>query len=676
MGTLIVLAALAAAPAAVEVRLDPPSTVCFAPQKAVVTVVNNGDATLTAQVGLLIAMPFGGQQQPAATTLVAAHGQARVELTYELYEPGRHTFTVTVNAGGAEAAKCQSEVEVPEPANPPALYPNYYRGRPDLPRPTGVEPVVSIGDDNRLYLQGKPWFPLGIYHTPQSEADARELAAAGFDLVTVGELPPAALRPVLDRLGGWGLRAWVPLASQLQFAEGDVAAKKADIAALVAGVGDHPTLALWESIDEPAWGGTPAWGLRAGYEYLRALDPRRPIWTNHAPRNRVATLAFYNQATDIAGCDIYPVPTPQTQSDLPNKTLGVVGDETNKNRHAVRDEKPVFMVLQGFAWRCLENRDDPQAVYPTFEQSRFMAYDAIVSGARGLLWWGIQATPRPSPFWSDLKALVSELHALKPILEAPDDDDGLRALRSLGNGLSYADRHWNGHRFLLAVNAGTAPASIGKSHPGGKWHCLFGDPGLVAADGDFIVTVPPGGVRVVTDDPDFNPVRGDWSAEGRAARPPQPLPTEPGNAIPNPGFEVDADGLPAGWEVRLPFTVSRDTQVAHSGQASLRIDSPAAGATPLAVLNGITVKPDTKYRLSGWMRSDTPGVSARFYAEWHNASGWHGFILPWTQPSAEWREFSVAGLTSNNPEGRLYVVVQAKDQGRVWFDDLALRPEP
>jgi len=108
------------------------------------------------------------------------------------------------------------------------------------------------------------------------------------------------------------------------------------------------------------------------------------------------------------------------------------------------------------------------------------------------------------------------------------------------------------------------------------------------------------------------------------------------------------------------------------GAAALRIDSPEAGANPLAVLTGIAVKPDTRYRLTGWMRSDTPGVQGRFYAEWANASGWHSFVLPWTEPSAEWRQFSVEVDTAHNPEGRLYIVVQAMDKGRVWFDDLAL----
>jgi len=680
-----------AAPAAVQVRLDPPAAVCFTPQTAVVHVTNDGDAPAALSVRLAIGMPFGGIQQRGAAVIAAAHGTAETKLLYELYEPGRHTFTVTASEGGKEVAKSDTVVDVPGSPNVPWRFPNYYRqelrtetngkivvdrhpGAADVvPKPADVHPVVEIGADNRLFKGGRPWFPIGLYLTPTSERSAKELADAGFDLVSVGVMPPAALRHVLDLLQSWGLYAWVPVSDLLQFADGDPAQKKAELSALVAGVGDHPALALWESMDEPAWNGQPAWGLQEGYRFLRALDPRRPIWTNHAPRNRVQTLAFYNQATDIAGCDIYPVPTPQTQSDQTNKTLGVVGDETAKNILAVRGEKPVFMVLQGFAWRALNNRADPEAVYPTLAQSRFMAYDAIIAGASGILYWGVNYTPRPSPFWSDLKSVVSELHGLKPFLEAPRE--GVEAdIAPEGSPVRYLARRVSGHVTLLLVNRSEKEATVKVTVAGarGPWRCLFGDPAPRAVGRGLALTLPPWGARAVTDVPAWNPVRRDYSAEARTARPPQPLPTEPGNAIPNPGFEADDDGTPAGWDARLPFTVFRDTAVKRSGEASLRIESPGAGATPLAVMQSIVVKPNKEYRLTGWMRSDTPGVKARIYAEWHDATGWHSYVLPWVQPTTGWREWSVAVTTAHNPEGRLYVVVQAQDKGRVWFDDLKL----
>ena len=669
MRPLLLLALATMAHAAVEPRLDPPSTKRLSPQTAVVHLRNDADAAAQTSVTLTIAMPFGGVQTRVATVTVPARGEAEAKLTYELYEAGRHTFTVVARAAGAES-KTETVVELPE-QGAIRLGPLPNRYGPGAKRGDS-RPVVDIDVLGHLQRGGRRWFPLGIYATPTSERGAKELAEAGFDLVTLGAMPPKPLRQVLDLLHGWKLNAWVPVSHLLQFADGDVAQKKRELTELVAGVGDHPALALWESIDEPAWGGQPAWGLREGYGFLAGLDSRRPIWTNHAPRNTVDTLRFYNAATDIAGADVYPVPMPQTQSDLPNKTLSVVGDETRKNLEATDHEKPVLMVLQGFAWRCLEDRADPKAVYPTLAETRYMAYDAICSGASGILYWGTAYTPKPSPFWSDLKAVVSELSALRPVLEAtrgsqptltPADSPVRATARRVGDGTTV---------LLCNRSATETTVTATVSDTRGPWRCLFGDAQPTPAGDGFRLTLPAWAARAVTNDPTFRPERRDYSAEVRDYRPPQPLAAEPGNAIPNPGFEADADGLPAGWDVRLPFTVTRDTQVKRSGQAACRIDSPDVGANPLAVLNGIAVKPDSHYRLTGWMRSDTPEAVGRFYAEWANASGWHSYVLPWTAPGAEWKQFSVDIDTAHNPEGRLYVVIQARDKGRVWFDDLRL----
>ena len=51
-----------------------------------------------------------------------------------------------------------------------------------------------------------------------------------------------------------------------------------------------------------------------------------------------------------------------------------------------------------------------------------MAYDAIVHGARGILYWGVSYTPQPSQFWSDLNSVVTELSELHDVLATPPLD--------------------------------------------------------------------------------------------------------------------------------------------------------------------------------------------------------------------------------------------------------------
>jgi hypothetical protein len=166
-------------------------------------------------------------------------------------------------------------------------------------------------------------------------------------------------------------------------------------------------------------------GMCEGYAKLRALDPKHPVWMNHAPRNQIAQLAEFAHAADAVGCDIYPVPIgPRSgHSDLMDKTVSSVGAYTDRMQ-ASAPGKPVWMVLQSFGWADirpdLSEADKKELRRPTLEETRFMACDAIVHGARGVLYWGTVAVPKDAPFWTDLLTVVSELKKLQPMLAAPD----------------------------------------------------------------------------------------------------------------------------------------------------------------------------------------------------------------------------------------------------------------
>jgi hypothetical protein len=112
--------------------------------------------------------------------------------------------------------------------------------------------------------------------------------------------------------------------------------------------------------------------------------------------------------------------------------------------------------------------------------------------------------------------------------------------------------------------------------------------------------------------------------------------------------------------------------VRHSGQSSMRMESESAGLLPTLIQRRIPVVAGHTYRLSAWMRSDTPGVRARCYAEWVREGTFHSAVLPWVEPGPAWSEQKVTFVTSPDPEGALYLVLQVDGRGRVWFDDVRL----
>ncbi len=207
--------------------------------------------------------------------------------------------------------------------------------------------------------------------------------------------------------------------------------------------------------------------LRRGCETVRAADPHHVIWFNHAPRNSMQDLTKYGTLADIVGCDIYPVPFgPDVgHSDLAERNLAIVGRFTERMAASVPG-KPAWMVLQGFGWEDIgEGRSESPRPRPTYAQSRFMAYDAIVNGARGILYWGTAYIPKDSPLWADIKRLVSELHNLEPFLSAPDANEKIQVTPHLSSAsdektVRWLAKEWGGRWAIVLVNESDSPQAF------------------------------------------------------------------------------------------------------------------------------------------------------------------------------------------------------------------------
>ena len=84
------------------------------------------------------------------------------------------------------------------------------------------------------------------------------------------------------------------------------------------------------------------------------------------------------------------------QTDLADQTISCVGGYIDKLKKAAGENRATWLVAQGFAW-------DGQ-LYPTYEETRFMAYNAIDLKARRVrAWIPVSAAERiwlkSSPIW-------------------------------------------------------------------------------------------------------------------------------------------------------------------------------------------------------------------------------------------------------------------------------------
>lgn len=161
--------------------------------------------------------------------------------------------------------------------------------------------------------------------------------------------------------------------------------------------------------------------LTRGWELVWELDKAHVLWQNHAPGNSIADMRHHNRGVNAAGCDIYPVffTTGVPGTMVQNMDLTSVGVFTERNDDAAPG-KACWMVLQGFGYQDIQeplfSEDLVHGRRPTYDETRFMAYDALLHGADAILYWGTRAIEKDSRLWRDIMSVAKELRALEPAI--------------------------------------------------------------------------------------------------------------------------------------------------------------------------------------------------------------------------------------------------------------------
>jgi hypothetical protein len=117
-------------------------------------------------------------------------------------------------------------------------------------------------------------------------------------------------------------------------------------------------------------------------EHEPTLDRHHPLVTILAPTGTAAELEPYRRVSDTLGVDVYPV-TLATRND---PDLHAVGVWTRKIA-AIAQRDSVWTTLQICSRRSWDKRTGAY-VQPTAYEERYMVYDAIINGARGIAFFG------------------------------------------------------------------------------------------------------------------------------------------------------------------------------------------------------------------------------------------------------------------------------------------------
>jgi hypothetical protein len=423
-------------------------------------------------------MLFEGRPQVVRVAIGAAQG-ARVRLAL-LEEPGGAVArervvtgpgTVELDAAGLRGTAWLLRAELLDAAGAAtARYPDHRivrvsaRSREDL--------RVWYDERNVLYMDGKPAFVLGLYTTggysttraTYAQGDngwgITKMSEAPVNMLInyhLGRAPIPALSTYMDELSSRGIRYLQTVnfyyRDDPQYKEIDYPAAREGEEALNRWVAKtlsaHPGFAGFYTADE-----RPADIVPRVFTQYRVLAAAAPGTVTYAVLGDglERQAPQWRDAVDVMGLDPYPVVQPSGRNDL-----AMVGEWTRIGQDAVKGARPVWMVIQYFPLTTAGG-------WPTAAEIKTMSWMAIIEGARGLLYWSwgekglawVRDPREREQKWADLVKITKEIHALEPVLLAPDVSvvtGGPAAVRVLGK------RGADGARYVFAYNTGAAPVT-------------------------------------------------------------------------------------------------------------------------------------------------------------------------------------------------------------------------
>jgi len=368
---------------------------------------------------------------------------------------------------------------------------------------------VTLNDDLVLVIDGQKVFPIGFTmppppdgRAPNGKGSLEELSGTGATFLRTGVMGKAWDDAALEEEQKWqdaaaryGMHCWVFL-RELGSIEPGASRKEAMLRRVVDRFRNHSGLGVWKGVDEPEWGKHPIPPMRRAREIIRELDPHHPVAVTHAPRGTVPTLRPYNATADITGADIYPVGYPPGGHSLgTNKHLSMVGDYTRTMMEVAEGKMSVWMILQ-IAWSGVI-KPGKTLRFPTFPEERFMVYQAIINGARGLIFFGGHLEKTWSPedarlrwnwsFWQRvLRPVIEEIGSKSPLYPALTAPNSRLPVQVTGaNDVEFCVREVDRDLFLLACKREGTTVNVefsGLPAWAGEGEVMFEAPRKVAAE--------------------------------------------------------------------------------------------------------------------------------------------------------------------------------------------------
>ena len=364
----------------------------------------------------------------------------------------------------------------------------------------------TLRDDGVMLLEGRPFYPLGIYGIKPHAFNGQDFVRACADLRAAGFNAGHAYRhrhdpAFLSAAAETGLKLWTDGKGALTGADGGWF--------LSTGRADPATIA-WYIGDDTSMNTTPQQLLDRD-EACRMLDGARLTCHADGVAGDCAKDSFqdYVRFADVFMPELYPIDGTKDE-----RCVAEVCRDMDRCRDDIRrfgdPRRPVALwaILQCFHGKSWKR-------YPVPDEMQAMAFAAVVHGANGILWFHYAGdTPEPKTSysgifrtpedWAAVAGIVRRIGELAPVLLArtppqPPPPEVLAgpAADPLGRpSVTALVKEQGGRIFVMAVNAAPEPVRVRFRLAAGAGEALWEGRRVDASGGGFEDGFGPFGVHV------------------------------------------------------------------------------------------------------------------------------------------------------------------------------------
>lgn len=276
-------------------------------------------------------------------------------------------------------------------------------------------PKVYIDKEGFTVVDGKRFFPLGVYLGPTQDEHLKRISEGGFNTILCygygsGKDPEA----YFERAAAHHLKVVYSLKDMYPDKHGYGENALQVAAEYTRKLKDQPALLAWYTNDELGLEWLPK--LEKMYAQVKQLDPNHPTFQ---VLYQMGIMPKYFDVTDILAADPYPVGS----ADLTR-----TGTHTRITMAATHGARGVWIVPQLMDWAVYH--EDRKQHPPSLAEMRNQAYQAIINGATGLIWYSYydmmyekyprgESTKNMTLFhrrWQDASSMAQEINTIIPAI--------------------------------------------------------------------------------------------------------------------------------------------------------------------------------------------------------------------------------------------------------------------